>query len=497
MRNIFLFFVLMSFPVYSQFGILDENFGDGGIVIAEPLPQAYNLMPEAITSDVDGNIYVLSNYMVDNEDFGTILQMLISKFKSDGSVDTSFGINGHLQWVTDFHMEGGDIKVVRDGNLMIAGSYSMEVDVSYPFLLNLDTDGNAVASFGTDGVRFLPINETTYAKRLFQDEGGDFFIGGGAGMNDLFLARTDEAGEMISNFGSAGTGYQVYQPQKPVLFADMARDENGDLYILGNKDFYKAATLFKTNELGELLSSSVFDDPNYFISGIALGNDELYLSGRYGGTGNDGSLYLTAYDKNTMVQDTSFGVQGEVLTEFHFGPYAPTYVLRNINGKITQISSDFSGTMSRFALAGFESDGAVDSEFGEDGITLTAISGIPSTHPRYASFYGTDRILVLNAAATKLSFACYVVDNMLSTIEISDTSDIRIAPNPAASSFIVSGLNGSHNTITIYDLSGKQIREFHSVQNNERIVLGEIPSGTYILKIKSGERIHSQKLLVK
>lgn len=97
MRNFLFTIFLIPFLSFSQYGILDETFGDGGIVnYTIPLESSYVLNMEI---DSQGNIYVLGQYEQYNNVIGHFTtRVFISKLNENGSIDTSFGNEGYVTY---------------------------------------------------------------------------------------------------------------------------------------------------------------------------------------------------------------------------------------------------------------------------------------------------------------------------------------------------------------------------------------------------------------
>lgn len=71
--------------------------------------------------------------------------------------------------------------------------------------------------------------------------------------------------------------------------------------------------------------------------------------------------------------------------------------------------------------------------------------------------------------------------------------DFRLYPNPAADHFFVEGLPRGGVTVSIFDRSGKQVKE---VFNPSRIDLDGMPGGMYLLVVRQGGKIAGTKRLM-
>ncbi len=77
-------------------------------------------------------------------------------------------------------------------------------------------------------------------------------------------------------------------------------------------------------------------------------------------------------------------------------------------------------------------------------------------------------------------------------------STIEIYPNPTTSSFTIT-LNNSfstfHSQLSIYDITGRVVHEQIITQQTE-IINQNLSPGIYFVKVKEGERVETQKLVV-
>lgn len=200
--------------------------------------------------------------------------------------------------------------------------------------------------------------------------------------------------------------------------------------------------------------------------------------------------------KADLSHEGDFGLTGSVYKDLGFPEQQGTQLLVGENGRLTQIGyvKDEFGEY-KFALNGYKWNGDVDLTFGNEGYTLTDVTESSYDVPIQAEMVSQDKILVLNSSL--LSLARYTIYDGLFVEDFSDSPKITLAPNPTANSFVISGLTGTENLIQIFDLSGKLIREFKSVKDNQKIELGSVPKGNYLLKIMSGIFKESKKLIVK
>lgn len=72
---------------------------------------------------------------------------------------------------------------------------------------------------------------------------------------------------------------------------------------------------------------------------------------------------------------------------------------------------------------------------------------------------------------------------------------LRIYPNPATDEVIISGLMGGER-IELYEMSGKLVQRHASMQG-QRLDVGHLHTGIYLLRIVSDERFSTHKLMIR
>ncbi|MGC3990267.1 MAG: delta-60 repeat domain-containing protein [Chthoniobacteraceae bacterium] len=151
---------------YNADGSLDTTFGTGGIVTANltVLRPEYADYPDFVfyptleTLQADGKILVAgsaySDYDNGNDD------IVVIRFNSDGSVDTTFGTNGVV--VTDLGANDYPIKLLaKTGKVIVyAGSSTYDPDNVYGYdyeeaIIRYDSNGTLDTTFGSGGRRNL------------------------------------------------------------------------------------------------------------------------------------------------------------------------------------------------------------------------------------------------------------------------------------------------------------------------------------------------------
>jgi uncharacterized delta-60 repeat protein len=140
-------YVFVSLARFNIDGGLDLSFGSNGYIIFDPL--VGNEYCSDIAIEAQGKIVLAGTTSAGlNKDF------LISRFNFDGSVDTSFGVNGTVVVnFQNFDDQGGKALLETNGRIIVSGSsfkVANATDVSFA-AVRLLNDGVLDSSFGVGG----------------------------------------------------------------------------------------------------------------------------------------------------------------------------------------------------------------------------------------------------------------------------------------------------------------------------------------------------------
>ncbi len=321
---------------YNTNGSVDSSFGPdrNGIVTTNlggtDIARACVLQP-------DGKIiaagYTITNDFYDNDfyDFALV------RYNTDGSLDSSFGVNGNGIIITDLggNEDGAYACVLQpDGKIIAAGYTSIDVLGSvYNFaLVRYNSDRTLDATFGTDGNGIVKtdIEGDDRAQACVLQPDGKIIAAGYTGLNkegvfyNIALIRYNTNGSIDTTFGTNGI--------VTTKLGDVARafacalQPDGKIIAAGTskKDaLYDYFALVRYNTDGTL-------DTTFGTNGIVttdLGRIDgvqacmLQLDGKivvagYTNKNNDDTYDWALVRYNTDgTLDTSFGINGMVITD--------------------------------------------------------------------------------------------------------------------------------------------------------------------------------------
>jgi uncharacterized delta-60 repeat protein len=216
----------LSLSRYLANGSLDTSYGNGGTVISGLTSPSYfyPLGTNQLVFASDGSLLIL--WTVEDAS-GNVLGQELTRFRSDGSVDTGFGSNGIVA------LNGFDpaaIAGLGNGKVLITGSITTGTDVNGnpvvdTLLERLNADGSTDASFGPAGtgrvIQDFGLHEEvttgsagntldqSYVHSLAVLPDGTILVGGyvnspSASDNDGFVAHLHADGSLDTSFGHGG-----------------------------------------------------------------------------------------------------------------------------------------------------------------------------------------------------------------------------------------------------------------------------------------------------
>ena len=310
-------------------GSLDSSFGVGGKVITVVFgcgDQAF-----AILLQPDGKIVVggISGRGCENWEF------VLARYNSDGSLDSSFGVEGIVTTGFVGQLAGArSIVLLPDGKIVAAGASIPKngLDPTSDFaLVRYNPDGTLDASFGVEG------RVTT-----------DFF-----GADDRANAVVVQPNRKIVAMGSARR-----KGEYPGIFAAARYNADGSL-----------DTTFGTNGR---MSSDFAGHKGEVYAGLLQPDGRIVLAGYVALRTTPYETILDEDDFGLMrlnpdgSLDSTFGEGGKVTIDFFNNTnYAAAIALQR-NGKIV-IGGYVGGDLADFAIARVNSNGAIDKSFGDAG----------------------------------------------------------------------------------------------------------------------------------
>ncbi|CAN5827646.1 hypothetical protein BH11PSE8_BH11PSE8_11700 [soil metagenome] len=353
-------------------------------------------LAHGVVVQADGKTVVAGEVTV-----GGIVKAGLTRYNTDGSLDTSFGSNGQV--ATSF---GGvddrffDVALQADGKIVATG-WVRSGGYTDLLIARYNSDGSLDSSFGSGGSAVVAIgsfNDEAYAVAVQAD--GKIVAAGttdNGSSTDIALVRVNANGSLDTGFGTAGKVVTSVGSGDDTGLG-LALQADGKILVSGATDpgTGRDLLLIRYNADGSL--DGGFATGGVFTRDVAGGND-LALSvtqqsdGKIlvaGSTDADGIvLRLTT----TGALDSTWGGTGQVITAASAGTDIAWRVLQQADGKVVIGGQAAVGGLNNFALLRYNADGTRDTSLGGTGIVTTAIG--TSDDRAYGMAMGSDGKFVL------------------------------------------------------------------------------------------------------
>ena len=477
----------------NQDGTMDATFGTDGKNTMQPLRKA---VANLLTSEMqaDGKIVLCGNEFVASNDIGDFNYPCLSRYNTDGSIDTSFGTSGK-----SIINESGNVtafKLQSDGKMIIASTSGL----SGTRVLRLVTNGSIDTTFGTNGVVTLTNQSFGNIRSIAVQTDGKIVLAGNTtnGVNpatqNFYTVRLNTNGTFDSTFGTNGVstlgstafqddiyGVKIQPNGKIVVGGVMSNGADLDIAVL------------RYNANGTLDTS--FNGNGIFTMGIGTANDyfgtlELQADGKILGTANGNGESVLFRLTSSGAIDTDFDTDGKVTTLY-----------RGSNIKVLPDQKIFiCGTYQNtdnddFAITKYNANGSVDPGFGTAGSVYTHIDNDDSA---YNMLVAGDKVIVTGDSSlytgdllySNFSMAKYHINTDLGLPE-NAISQFSFYPNPAKDKII---LDNNISSANIFTLDGKKIE---STITGNTISLNGISTGIYLIELTDNEGKSVTKKLIK
>ena len=372
-------------------GDLDTTFGNGGKVTTS-FPGFQGAFGYVMALQPDGKIVVAGEVESDTaDDFG------VSRYNTDGSLDSTFGIAGRV--TTDFfgfREFAKSVAIQNDGKILVGGSCKTSgSDASFDFALaRYNTDGSLDTGFGSGGKVSLDLGgnaEELLNTILVQFDGRIVVVGGtllGCCTNGFHtgLARFNPNGSLDTSFGLGGKVVStLVNPQKAAFAAGgriLVAGSIGLTSAPGSGDFGMArfnsdGSLDTNFGSSGIVSTDFFGHRDDALDVIFQADGKIVLAGTCA-TADDSfhqDFGLARYSAEG-VPATTFGNVGKVTTDFGGTQDRAVSVVQYTGGRIVAggWTEGQTSTTRDFALVQYQPDGTLDSTFGAGGKVITGFS---------------------------------------------------------------------------------------------------------------------------
>lgn len=303
---------------YKPDGSLDNSFGVNGKVktsIGNSDDQASDVLLES-----DGKILVTGTTTV-----GTKKVFVMVKYKSDGSPDSTFGTNGEIETSIG---TGDDVvtssKIQDDGKVIVAGS-STGTNEDFA-IVRYKTDGTLDNTFGTAGKVVTPVGDTDDRISDIEVQSDGKIVAAGiatftGNVTKFAIVRYNSDGSLDNTFGTNGKvitllgtddiakSVVIQQNGKIVVAGTSTSNGNDDFSIIRYNSDGSLDNTFGTN--GHVITS--VDNENDDVSSVTLQSDDKIVVAGSSVVGSTPVFSVVRYMPDGAL-DNQFGTGGKVIS---------------------------------------------------------------------------------------------------------------------------------------------------------------------------------------
>jgi len=403
-------FAFTSF-IFAQPGTLDSSFGVNGKVIT------MNGTNAAIALQTDGKTVVVGT--IGDAYYGSTY-FVMSRYNTNGSVDSSFGIHGEVDTYFDTGVFTGatatSLLIQPDGKIVAGGYiYHPSVGPDYYALARYMPNGDPDSTFGTNGKAsdFIgPFPKENEMEALSLQRNGKIVAGGWS--DGYCVVRYKSDGHIDSSFATDGILRNQDSISGPVN--DLFFQKNGEI-ITACQGWGSYQNYVDNFEINRLTSDGLYDSSfgnNGFVLTDFFGaseqpfsliqlNDSSFIAGGYANDSASSTYTAFAkYKKNGRLFN-SFGTNGKTTIPSTSG--GNMRVLLQKDDKIISAGS---------ILVRLNPDGSIDSTFGNNGKAINFAGALD------AVLQSDEKIVTMNSGILQRFKADYPVIGIQKNIVVTE-----------------------------------------------------------------------------
>lgn len=290
---------------YTNDGILDTSFGINGIVdFTLNTPNYVSFVDKLFYDQNSGFVYMAFDYdeSIDNPNVSTYLRSYgILRLNNDGTIDTSFGINGIGKMRFDFYNTSSnefpsEICIQSNGKIVVAGFLNTTDGLADKVvgITRFNYSGILDASFGNNGKVIAQTGNNTYPRQIINLNNDKFILNVSNQVSDNYVSSSlkyDVNGTLDTTFGTNGVVSDGNYNIDMILQPDGKIVKAGELNSqFGIKRFNLNGSIDTTFGNNGVIITPIFYSSN--INEILLLQDNKLLAGggSFNGTNNLGTF---------------------------------------------------------------------------------------------------------------------------------------------------------------------------------------------------------------
>lgn len=483
---------------YNTNGTLDTTFDTDGIVITEFEYSTDELKKIIVLPDDKIIALGTSRYTQPNNAYFS--NIVLSKYNSNGSLDTSFGDLGKV-----YSVFGENVYVIlnafvqTDGKILVNAYYSVfpSTEIFYE-LIRYNSNGSLDTTFGTNGKLVTspgyfslinPIDDKLLFDSVNYLPSGDYEHNIKRYNNDGSIDTTfGDNGSITYNIGNSPYGLTfALQQESKILVSGTSYSSGFNSQFFTNRYNYNGSldTTFATN--GQITTPI----QGYVFSNLVQSDGKIVVVGMSGG------LKSIRYNANGTI-DTTYGINGIAFNNLD-NYNSINSVLLQPDNKILVALSQYNPQQnpSNFKVKRINIDGTFDNDFGGDnGITTSFYNGYNEVFS--ICLQSNNEVIVAGTTYDGINnnFALTRLNNTILSVPTfnKNESNVIIYPNPVKDILIIK--NASELDIveySIYNMLGQII--FKNSNHNLEIDTKDYNNGIYNIQIKTTKGFINKKFI--
>jgi uncharacterized delta-60 repeat protein len=368
---------------------LDKDFGNGGKVLSHI--KKTNVIINDVAIQADQKIVVAGTlYDTRFSPYSSMSQFLVVRYNANGTIDSSFGVDGAA--TKDIGVNTNDIRSIAiqpDGKIVAGGTIQLPYSHDTHFaLVRFNSNGLVDSTFGTNGLATTTFQNNADIhedlEKVIIKPDGKILAGGYSydhfnimAPTNVVIAQYNSNGTIDSSFGT--NGKVISSTGSPVSYIGFTMVLRADSKIIaGGPHINKSFAPMQFNANGMRDSTFGVNGFGDTITSFVVRDQILQHDGKmvYAGNRNSEIVVLIRYKSNGTF-DSTFGNNGKAISNITTLGEDATSLHLGLNGKflVTGYVNQSVQGGSNFALIQYNSNGTIDTTFGEKGLVTTDFNG--------------------------------------------------------------------------------------------------------------------------
>ncbi len=461
-KTLISFLIILIFcnqNMYAQAGFLDPTFGNNGFASSLDIAGGYSTSIQS-----DGKILVGGYYG----------NFLIERFNQDGSNDLEFGNNGSSLLKIGY-ATGNPIGIseVENNKIIFAGWYLPKVNSNYDIIVvRLNSNGSIDSSFGINGIATMDIDKYDYAESMLLQPDGKIIVSGELGKNEndrlrTFITRFNSNGSIDNSFGENGNVITKFDVAVTSVASQLK--PNGEILTAGTSGLFSSRPsyyIMNYNSDGSVKNNFGENGMATYTFGVGQGSDDwanelrdiiLQPDGKIICGGHEGDYIHYNYDMGLVrfnsdgSLDNTYGTNGTVVISYPDHYSLICTLMMQPDGKLIAGGNaiDYNMGVIPMLLFRFLDNGNLDPDFAVNGMQVTT-NGEFSITCSAGCLDAQGKIILVGHSNYHILVARYNGDNVLAA----NFKDVKAAQNKDAITITWQTLNESGTKSFTVERSG-------------------------------------------